>query len=102
MAMVNIDSLARQVKTLLKKMVPGQGLEILTYKRNRGLAIIKAENELLWVREHGYHAEEWQIAPAALSRLLKSICKREFPRSRKVRLYRLASRDEMDPGRQKI
>ena len=102
MAMVNIDTLPNKVKLLLKKLKPGQGFEILTYKRNRGVAIILLDDGTSQVQERGYHEEEWQVAPGELLRLLKGISKREFPRSRKVRFYNLQSEAEIALPRKKI
>ncbi len=91
MALLNIDSAPGRVKQQLRKMRPGQCIEILSYKRNRGVSVTLLEDGRLHVRERGYEEQEWEIEPSGFSRLLKSIMKREFPRSRKVRVYRLDS-----------
>ena len=66
-------------------------MEILTYKRNRGVTIIKIDEETLSVQERGYEKNTFQIDVSELAKLLKSIAKREFPRSQKVRVYQLDS-----------
>ncbi|AGF77968.1 hypothetical protein UWK_01408 [Desulfocapsa sulfexigens DSM 10523] len=91
MALVNIESAIKQVLQIVKKLDPPQGLEILTYKRNRGITIIKIDEDTLSVQERGYEESTFQVTMADLGKQLKSIAKREFPRSRKVRVYQLDS-----------
>ncbi len=96
MALLNIDSALRRVKQQLKKMQPGQCIEILSYKRNRGVSVTLLEDGRLHVRERGYEEQEWEVEQSGLSRLLKSVMKREFPRSRKLRVYRFDSPDQTE------
>jgi hypothetical protein len=41
MALINIDSALKRVLSQVKKLGPNQGLEILSYKRNRGVTLVK-------------------------------------------------------------
>ena len=91
MALINIQSAIKQVKQIVRKLDPPQGVEILTYKRNRGITIIKIDEETLSVQERGYEDNTYQVSMGGLGKLLKIISKREFPRSRKVRVYQLDS-----------
>jgi len=91
MALINIQSAIKRVQQIVRKLEPPQGVEILTYKRNRGITIIKIDEETLSVQERGYEENTFQIDVRELANLLKSIAKREFPRSRKVRVYQLDS-----------
>ena len=91
MALINIQSAIKRVQQIVRKLDAPQGVEILTYKRNRGVTIIKIDEETLSVQERGYVENTFQIEVAELGKLLKSIAKREFPRSRKVRVYQLDS-----------
>ncbi len=91
MALINIQSAIKQVQQIVRKLDPSQGVEILTYKRNRGMTIIKIDDDTLSVMERGYEENTFQVDMAGLAKLLKSIAKREFPRSRKVRVYQLDS-----------
>ena len=102
MALVNIDTILNKVTTTLAKLAPDQGLTILSYKRDRGVDIMKGEGDRVWVRERGYAEHEFDLSLAELPKLMKSICKREFPRSRKVRLYQLASPAELDREHKKL
>lgn len=94
MALINIDTAIKRSIQMLGKLSPPQGVEILTYKRNRGVSILKKDEDLLFVRERGYEDNEFSVSFAALPKLLKSISKREFPRSRKVRIYQLSGPEE--------
>ncbi len=89
MALVNLESALRKAVFSLKKCSPGCGLEILSYKRNRGVSIWKCQDETYMLREHGYLEQRVEVEEGELTKILKAIMKREFPRSRKVRIYSL-------------
>lgn len=91
MALFNIQSAIKRVRQIIGKLDPPQGLEILTYKRNRGVTIIKIDDDTLSIQERGYENNTFQVSMDDLTRQLKTIAKREFPRSRKVRVYQLDS-----------
>ena len=91
MALINIQSAIKRVQQIVRQLDPPQGVEILTYKRNRGVTIIKIDDETLSVQERGYAENNFQVSIDELAKLLKAIVKREFPRSRKVRVYQLDS-----------
>lgn len=96
MALQNITSTLQKVLHALNKKPEGEGVEILSYKRNRGVSILKEKQEVFYVREHGYNEEIWHVEEEKLPKLLKTIMKREFPRSRKLRTYHLSGADEID------
>ena len=102
MALINIDTAIKKSLQMLSKLSAPQGVEILTYKRNRGISILKQEDDLLTVRERGYEENEYAVSFAELPKLLKSISKREFPRSRKVRIYQLSGPEEEGQDRKKL
>ena len=56
----------------------------------------------LEIQEHGYKEQEVVISPEKLAKELTSMVKREFPRSRKVRLIKLNDPKELDRIHQKI
>ena len=62
-----------------------------------------AEDDLLVV-ENGYFKERFQVKPEKLRKLLKTLMKKEFHRSRKIRLYVLDkfSEDEVLHTKRKI
>ncbi len=102
MALVNIESALRKILNTLKKIDKGGGLEVLSYKRNRGITIIKQGADLYCLRERGYLEQELKCTFRELQRHLKSMMKREFPRSRKVRIYVLNDPSEAGIARKKL
>jgi hypothetical protein len=79
-------------QTLLAKLdgLPvGHCLEIRTYKRNRSVLFIKVSDGVFRIREQGYVSETFEIQRGKLKKTLRTLLKREFPRSRKVRVYDL-------------
>ena len=102
MALINIDTAIKRTIQMLRKLSAPQGVEILTYKRNRGVSVIIEDEDLLAVRERGYEEKEYSVSFNDLPKLLKSISKREFPRSRKVRVYQLENPEEEGQDRKKL
>ncbi|MEW6502064.1 MAG: hypothetical protein ACOY8P_02500 [Thermodesulfobacteriota bacterium] len=99
MALVNSESVLREVLAALGKTNAPAGLSVLSYKRNRGIDLLKREGNAVWVRERGYREEEQTTTLGELPRLLDAMLRREFPRSRKIRLYRLGGPEELDRPR---
>lgn len=102
MSLVNIDSVRSQVLRLLKRIEPPGGIELLSYKRNRSVAIACLHDGGYLVREKGYEEQEISLTRDQLGRVLKTMIKREFPRSRKVRLFKFQDPAELDRPLQKI
>ena len=102
MALVNIESALRKILNTLKKTPVGAGLEVLSYKRNRGITVIKKDGDIFLVRERGYLDQELECTGRELQKQLKSMMKREFPRSRKVRVYVLKDESEAETARKKL
>ena len=102
MALVNIDSVLRTLLQKLEKLSPPQGIEILSYKRNRSIAVLLLGDNTFLVRERGYREEEHVIEKAGIAKHLKLLIKYEFPRSRKVRLYQLDNSRELEKNRNKL
>ncbi len=102
MALVNIATLLTDVKRSLKNISFPGGIELLSYKRNRGIAILTREDLTLELREFGYKEQEIVIPENRLTKELKTMIKREFPRSRKVRLIKISHPEELERVHQKI
>ena len=102
MALVNIDSVLRILLQRLEKLNPGQGIELLSYKRNRSVAVLLQNDGKVMVREQGYRDNEELIERPLLSKYLKSLIKHEFPRSRKVRMYQVGDPGELEKTRKKL
>ena len=102
MALINIDSVRNRTITTLLKLPPEAGLEILSYKRDRGVSVLRLSKGEFRVIERGYCEQELRLAPEELAKALKTIIKREFPHSRKVRVYNLAGAEDLDRQRKKL
>jgi hypothetical protein len=102
MALVNIDSAIRNLMQKLDKLSPPQGIELLSYKRNRSIAVLLLGGSTFLVRERGYREEEQVIDKAGLQKHLKALVKYEFPRSRKIRMYQLDNPQELEKPRKKL
>lgn len=99
MALVNIDSVIRTLLQRLEKLNPPQGIELLSYKRNRGVAVLLLGENRFLLRERGYREEEQVVDRKDLERLLKSRIRYEFPRSRKIRMYQVNDPGDLDRPR---
>ena len=102
MALINIDSALTDALRYIKSCPTGSGLEIMSYKRNRTVGIIKVEDGLLQFIENGYLKNDTTIGVDQLKKKLKTAMAREFPRSRKVRFFKFSSADELERIHQKI
>lgn len=65
----------------------GHYLDLRTYKRNRSVIIVKQGKEDVLVIENGYFQERFKLKQEKLRKLLKTLLRKEFPRSNKIRLY---------------
>ena len=70
----------------MRKMETGDSLELLTWKKDRSLLLVKQSGEKVVVVERGFVEEEYQVEFNKLKKLLKSLLKREFHRSHKIRI----------------
>jgi len=102
MALVNIDSVIRNLLQRLERLNPPQGIELLSYKRNRSIAVLLLPDNNVLVRERGYREDEQVIDKAGLQKHLKSLIKYEFPRSRKIRLYQIDTPLDLEKPRKKL
>jgi len=102
MALVNIDSVIHTLMQRLAKLNPPQGIELLSYKRNRSVAVLLLGDHSYLVRERGYGEKEEVVDQAVLQKLLKSLIKYEFPRSRKIRLQQIDNPQDLEKPRKKL
>ncbi len=102
MALINIASILADTLRVLEKTTPPGGVELLSYKRNRSIAIIKKDTVKVRLQEQGYQEQEIDIPLSQLARELKAMIKREFPRSRKVRMIKFQNPKTLEQLRQKI
>jgi hypothetical protein len=102
MALVNIDSVIRTLLQKLEKLNHPQGIELLSYKRNRSIAVLLLADNTFLVCEKGYREEKLIIDKAGLQNHLKRLIKYEFPRSRKIRMYQVSNPLELEKSRKKL
>lgn len=102
MALVNVDSVIRSLLQKLEKLRPPQGIALLSYKRNRSIAVLLRSDSTFLVRERGYREEEQIVAKTDLQKHLKLLVKYEFPRSRKIRMFQVDNPAELETARKKL
>ena len=85
--MIDKTKIHEKVFAKLKKLPTGNYLDLRTYKRNRSVIIVKERDGEFLVIENGYCSERFNVRSDKLGKLLKTIIRREFPRSNKIRLY---------------
>lgn len=85
--MIDKDKIIETVRERLKKLPVGHYLDLRTYKRNRSVIIVNKGEENLLVIENGYYQEIFHLKEEKLNKLLKTLLRKEFPRSNKIRLY---------------
>ncbi len=78
----------------LRNLPEGHCIDLRSYKRNRSLLFIMNNNEEILIIEDGYEKKKHIVSLGNVRKKLKSLIKREFPRSRKLRLYNLGPFDE--------
>jgi len=81
--MIDLGAALPTALSRLKKLPDGATLELLTFKRDRGVAV-RITCDLFEVCEFGYRDETNTEGGAGLKKRLKTILKREFPRSNKI------------------
>ncbi len=69
-----------------------EGLLLQPYKKDRSVSIIRC-GEGYEVFETGFFCQRIMVDSGKLKKLLKTICKREFPRSNKVWINSLSAED---------
>lgn len=103
--MIDKTKIIETVCKKLEKLPDGHYLDMKTYKRNRTVIIAKIDNNRLLVIENGYFKDRFLIKPEKLKQLLKTLLKKEFPRSKKIRLYvmgKLEEEEALNSGRKTL
>lgn len=94
--MLDKSALIPALRARIAKLPVGHAIDLRTYKRDRSVVIVKLTAEQLLIIEDGFEQNEYRIEKGGLQKILKTLLKREFPRSNKVRLYQLG---EYPPSR---
>lgn len=91
--MIDIGGAVPNIMTRLKKLPVRHGLELLTFKRDRGLRICRTDESTFSATEFGFRTETNQTDLKGMKKLLKTVLKREFPRSNKIRIHEMQECD---------
>ncbi|MGD8878448.1 MAG: hypothetical protein PVH75_11870, partial [Syntrophobacterales bacterium] len=104
MPMIDKSKIIETVQERLRNLPTGHYLDLRTYKRNRSVIIAKMAEDDLLIIENGYFREKFRLKPEKLKKALKIILRKEFPRSRKIRLYVMGrfSEEEASRTRRKV
>ncbi len=70
----------------LKKLPVAGSLELQTWKRDRSLVVVRETDGMVLVLEKGFRQQEYRMETGRLKNLLKTLLRREFPRSHRVRM----------------
>jgi hypothetical protein len=81
----------------LQKLPPGHAIDLRTYKRNRSVLIVKDAADRYAFQEDGFFQETFEVPEDRLKKTLKTLFKKEFPRSNKIRLYKLGQYSQRNP-----
>lgn len=79
------------IVTKLKNLSIGSGIDLRTFKRDRSVIIRRTDDDIFSVIENGFTLETFTTDIKGMKKLLKTLLKREFPRSNKIRVYDLAA-----------
>jgi len=85
--MLDKSTLIPNLLKRLQKLPVGDYIDVRSYKRDRSLLIIKLPGGYFRIVENGFEQHEFELDESALKKTLKTLVKREFPRSNKIRLY---------------
>ncbi len=87
--MLDIAGAIPTIITKLKKLPIGRGLDLRTFKRDRSVAIIRTAEDSYHVTENGFEQATLETNIKGMKKALKTLLKREFPRSNKIRVYEI-------------
>lgn len=85
--MIDKTTIIPLVLKRLKQLPKNHYLDLRTYKRNRSVIIVKKDENRFLILENGFSQDEFEVDITKLPRTLKTLLKKEFPRSHKIRLY---------------
>jgi hypothetical protein len=84
--MLDKSTAVANVVRRFRTMDSGDALELLTWKRDRSLLLVKRSEDEILIQERGYEIKDHRVSLSKLKKILKILLKREFPRSHKIRL----------------
>lgn len=93
--MIDKTNIIPAVMERLQTLPSGHYLDVRTYKRNRYIFFVKKGEDDFLIIENGYSQERFEKVPMKkIKKLFKTLLKKEFPRSTKIRVYNMGEYDE--------
>ena len=93
--MIDKTNIISAVMERLQNLEVGHYLDVRTYKRNRYVLFVKKGEDDFLVIENGYFQERFEnVSIKKIKKLFKTLLKKEFPRSTKIRVYNMGQYDE--------
>ncbi len=86
--------IVQEIVARLSKLKDGEGLLLQPYKKDRSVYVIR-RGSCCRVLERGFVRKECVLEMNKVRKLLKTVCKREFPRSNKIWL-KLCAAEEVE------
>jgi hypothetical protein len=93
--MIDKTNIIPAVLERLQALPAGHYLDVRTYKRNRYVFFVKKGEDEFLIIENGYSQERFEKVPMKkIKKLFKTLLKKEFPRSTKIRVYNMGEYNE--------
>jgi len=83
-----------EIMQRIKKIKTGEGILLQPYKKDRSVCVVRRAGHY-HVHERGFARNDFVVENRKIKKLLKTLCRREFPRSNKIRLTILRNGDEI-------
>jgi len=90
---IDIGQIIPTLVQRVQRLAIGDYLEVTSYKRDRGLLVVRLDPQRLRLIEQGFVEHVLECDEGELARTLRPLIKREFPRSNKLRLYAMGPYD---------
>ena len=87
--MIDKTAIIKTVLTRLSNLQIGHYVDLRSYKRDRSVLIVKRGDDEFLLIEKGFYRERFEGGLAKIRSVMKTILKKEFPRSNKIRLYNM-------------
>ncbi len=87
--MIDKDTFIPVILKKAKDLSIGDYLDIRTYKRNRSVLLIREGEDSYRILENGFYKNEFRASFKELKRIFKKLLRLEFPRSHKIRVYKM-------------
>lgn len=83
---VDSNRIIQEVLLRLPKLENGDAILLQPYKKDRSVYVVRGKSSYQII-ERGFIRKEYSVEAQKIRRTLKRVCKKEFPRSKKIWLY---------------